>query len=56
MGCAIPVWLASYANVLWEFLLLGLALGLVGASFSVGTPYGAWCFGKQRRGFAMTGG
>jgi NNP family nitrate/nitrite transporter-like MFS transporter len=32
---------------------LGLALGLVGASFSVGTPYVARFFPKERRGFAM---
>jgi len=37
--CAVPLWFASYATALWQFLLLGLALGLVGASFSVGTPY-----------------
>lgn len=53
VGCAIPVWLSSYADALWQFLLLGLALGLVGASFSVGTPYVARFFTKQRRGFAM---
>src|SRR6516165_9972423 len=32
VGCAIPVWSASYASLLWQFLLLGLALGIVGAS------------------------
>jgi NNP family nitrate/nitrite transporter-like MFS transporter len=53
MGCAIPVWLCSYATTLWQFLLLGLALGLVGASFSVGTPYVARFFPPERRGFAM---
>ncbi len=51
--CAPPVWLSSYANQLWQFLLLGLALGLVGASFAVGTPYVARFFPKERRGFAM---
>lgn len=51
--CAFPVWLSSYAASLWQFLLLGLALGLVGASFSVGTPYVARLFPKERRGFAM---
>jgi NNP family nitrate/nitrite transporter-like MFS transporter len=51
--CAIPLWLSSYAVALWQFLLLGLALGLVGASFSVGTPYVARFFSKERRGFAM---
>jgi NNP family nitrate/nitrite transporter-like MFS transporter len=53
IGCAIPLWLSSYATALWQFLLLGLALGLVGASFSVGTPYVARFFPKERRGFAM---
>ena len=51
--CAVPVWLSSYANQLWQFLLLGLALGVVGASFAVGTPYVARFFPKERRGFAM---
>lgn len=51
--CAVPVWLSSYADRLWQFLLLGLALGLVGASFAVGTPYVARFFPKERRGFAM---
>lgn len=50
---ALPVWLSSYADQLWQFLLLGLALGLVGAAFSVGTPYVARFFPKERRGFAM---
>jgi MFS transporter, NNP family, nitrate/nitrite transporter len=51
--CAVPLWLSSYANKFWQFILLGLALGLVGASFAVGTPYVARFFPKQRRGFAM---
>jgi len=53
VGCAVPLWLSSYAEALWQLLLLGLALGLVGASFSVGTPYVARFFSKERRGFAM---
>jgi NNP family nitrate/nitrite transporter-like MFS transporter len=53
VGCAVPVWVSSYAEALWQFLLLGLALGVVGASFSVGTPYVARFFPKERRGFAM---
>lgn len=50
---ALPVWLTSYAQSLWQLLLLGLALGLVGTAFSVGTPYVARFFPKERRGFAM---
>jgi NNP family nitrate/nitrite transporter-like MFS transporter len=53
LGCAVPLWLSSYATAYWQFLLLGLALGLVGASFSVGTPYVARFFPKEQRGFAM---
>jgi NNP family nitrate/nitrite transporter-like MFS transporter len=53
IACAVPLWLAAYATALWQFLLLGLALGLVGASFSVGTPYVARFFPKESRGFAM---
>src|SRR5512141_825678 len=52
VACAAPLWLASYATQLWQFLSLGLALGLVGASFAVGTPYVARFFPKNR-GFAM---
>ena len=51
--CAIPLWLSSYATKFWQLILLGLALGVVGASFAVGTPYVARFFPKERRGFAM---
>ena len=51
--CAVPLWLSSYASELWQLLLLGLALGVVGASFSVGTPYVGRLFPPERRGFAM---
>lgn len=51
--CAVPVWFTASAVTLWQFLLLGLALGLVGASFAVGTPYVARFFPKEKRGFAM---
>jgi NNP family nitrate/nitrite transporter-like MFS transporter len=53
LGCAVPLWISAYASALWQFLLLGLALGLVGASFAVGTPYVARFFPRERRGFAM---
>lgn len=51
--CAAPLYFASYASQLWQLLLLGLALGVVGASFAVGTPYVARFFPKEHRGFAM---
>ena len=50
--CSVPLWLSSYATQLWQFLGIGLALGLVGASFAVGTPYVARFF-PNNRGFAM---
>lgn len=53
VGCAVPLWLSSYAVALWQFLLAGLALGLVGASFAIGTPYVARFFPKEKKGFAM---
>lgn len=51
--CAVPVYIVSYATQLWQFLLIGLFLGCVGASFAVGTPYVARFFPPARRGFAM---
>jgi NNP family nitrate/nitrite transporter-like MFS transporter len=52
VGCAVPLWLSSYAAQFWQFIAIGLALGAVGATFSVGTPYVARFFPKNR-GFAM---
>jgi len=48
-----PIWLISYASVFWHFLALGLAVGVAGASFSVGISYVARWFSKSRQGFAM---
>jgi NNP family nitrate/nitrite transporter-like MFS transporter len=50
---ALPVYLVAHATAYWQFLALGLVLGAVGASFSVGTPYVARFFDKDRRGLAM---
>jgi NNP family nitrate/nitrite transporter-like MFS transporter len=43
----------SYATHYWHFLVLGLFVGLAGGSFSVGTPYVARWFPKNRQGLAM---
>jgi len=48
-----PIWLISYATAFWHFLVLGLAIGVAGASFSVGISYVARWFSKSRQGFAM---
>jgi NNP family nitrate/nitrite transporter-like MFS transporter len=52
-ACALPVYLIAHATQYWQFLALGLVLGVVGASFSVGTPYVARFFAQDKRGFAM---
>lgn len=53
LACVLPIWLIGYATAYWHFLVLGLFVGLAGGSFSVGTPYVARWFAKERRGFAM---
>ena len=53
LSCVLPIWLMSYATQYWHFLVIGMFVGLAGGSFSVGTPYVARWFPKQRQGFAM---
>jgi NNP family nitrate/nitrite transporter-like MFS transporter len=53
LASAVPLWLSSYATQLWQFVAIGLALGMVGAAFAVGTPYVARFFPASKRGFAM---
>ncbi|HAT32789.1 MAG TPA: MFS transporter, partial [Janthinobacterium sp.] len=48
-----PIYLISSATAYWHFLVLGLFVGLAGGSFSVGTPYVARWYEKERRGLAM---
>ncbi|MEO5697494.1 MAG: nitrate/nitrite transporter [Burkholderiaceae bacterium] len=47
------IWMMNYATAYWHFLFIGLFVGLAGGSFSVGTPYVARWFPKNRQGFAM---
>jgi len=47
------VWSLAYATQYWQFLAIGLVLGLAGGAFSVGTPYVARWFPKRRQGMAM---
>ena len=49
----LPIYLISYATAYWHFLTLGLLVGFAGGSFSVGTPYVARWFKKERQGLAM---
>ncbi|MCA0213196.1 MAG: NarK/NasA family nitrate transporter [Proteobacteria bacterium] len=54
MALTVPaIWLMAYATQYWHFLVIGLFVGLAGGSFSVGTPYVARWFPKNRQGFAM---
>ncbi len=51
--CVVPIWLIGYATAYWQYLVLGLFVGLAGGSFSVGTPYVARWFDRKHQGFAM---
>jgi MFS transporter, NNP family, nitrate/nitrite transporter len=54
MAVTVPaIWLMALATQFWHFLVVGLFVGLAGGSFSVGTPYVARWFPKQRQGLAM---
>ncbi len=53
LSTVIPIWLLAYATEFWQFLVIGLFIGLAGGSFSVGTPYVARWFDRQHQGFAM---
>ncbi|MBV5293676.1 MAG: NarK/NasA family nitrate transporter [Curvibacter lanceolatus] len=53
LACVLPIWLMRYATQYWQFLVLGLFVGLAGGVFSVGTPYVARWFPKHQQGFAM---
>jgi MFS transporter, NNP family, nitrate/nitrite transporter len=51
--CVLPIYLISYATEYWQFLVLGLFVGLAGGSFSVGIAYVAKWFDKTTQGTAM---
>ena len=53
IACVPAIFLMQYANAFWQFLVMGLVMGLAGGSFSVGTPYVARWFPKEQQGFAM---
>lgn len=54
MAVTVPaIWVMGYATEYWHFLTIGLFVGLAGGSFSVGTPYVARWFPKERQGMAM---
>ncbi|OOZ40771.1 MFS transporter [Solemya pervernicosa gill symbiont] len=49
----IPLFLISKATEYWQFLVLGLFVGVAGASFSVGIAYTSRWFTRETAGFAM---
>ncbi|HEY9447743.1 MAG TPA: nitrate/nitrite transporter [Burkholderiales bacterium] len=49
----IPIWMIGEATQYWQFLVLGLFVGLAGGSFSVGIAYVARWFERRRQGLAM---
>ena len=51
--CVVPIWFIGDATEYWQFLVLGLFVGLAGGSFSVGIAYVARWFDKKNQGFAM---
>ena len=54
MASTVPaIWLMSYATEFWQYLTIGLFVGMAGGAFSVGTPYVARWFPKKQQGFAM---
>ncbi len=54
MLCTIlPLYMIGSATEYWQFLVLGLFVGIAGASFSVGIAYTARWFSKEKQGFAM---
>ena len=54
MAITVPaIWMMGYATEYWHFIVIGLFVGLAGGSFSVGTPYVARWFPKNRQGTAM---
>jgi NNP family nitrate/nitrite transporter-like MFS transporter len=54
MSALLPLYLiGSWATEYWHFILLGLFVGIVGASFSVGISYVAKWYPKEKQGLAM---
>lgn len=49
----IPIWCMTYGTAYWHYLVMGLFVGLTGASFTVGIAYcGRW-FPRNQQGTAM---
>jgi len=53
LAVVIPTWVLSYATEYWQYLALGLFIGVAGGSFAVGIAYTSAWFSKERQGTAM---
>ncbi|MBE0595873.1 MAG: NarK/NasA family nitrate transporter [Desulfuromonadales bacterium] len=53
LATILPIYLISAATQYWQFLVLGLFVGVAGGSFSVGIAYTGRWFSPERKGFAM---
>ncbi len=53
ISVVVPTWLLSYATEYWQYLVLGLFVGVAGGSFAVGIAYTSAWFSKERQGTAM---
>ena len=53
LAVVVPTWMLSYATEYWEYLVLGLFVGVAGGSFAVGIAYTSAWFSKERQGTAM---
>lgn len=50
---AIPTYGLAFANQYWQYLVIGLFVGLAGGSFAIGIAYTSAWFDKQHQGTAM---
>ena len=50
---AIATYGLHFANQLWQYLAIGLCIGLAGGSFAIGIAYTSAWFGKKQQGIAM---
>lgn len=53
LSTVFPIWLISSATEFWQFLVVGLFVGVAGGSFTVGIAYCARWFPRNRQGLAM---
>lgn len=53
LATIMPLYFIGSATEYWQFLVLGLCIGVAGSSFAVGVTYTAKWFPPANRGFAM---